>query len=161
YLSQPDADAQVCDLRARGPHVTLLDDEMRSSLLEALAEGSVEARLWQRCAATLLRSAPPSSATALVEAAGRLYKKLIKDHDCEGAPSQQAKLVPLQQLYLERRNGLDARAEVAEPLFAQLREALARRLFGPIATKLAADLLTTSELEHNRYGGRPVDVSTL
>src|SRR5436305_1364778 len=133
YLSQPDADAEVCDLGARGPHLSALDEDVRKSLLASL-EG-VDPQLWRRCAAALTRSAPRADAVAFVEGAGRLYRKLIQDPYFEAMASQQAKIAALQGWYVERRNGLDARAEIADPLFDELRRALARRIFGPVATR--------------------------
>jgi hypothetical protein len=38
YLGQPDASPAVCDLRARGPHLSRLDDEGRTALVRGLED---------------------------------------------------------------------------------------------------------------------------
>jgi hypothetical protein len=162
YLSQPDASPEVCDLGARGPHLSTLDEDVVRALMGALDDGTVSPQLWFRCAAAFLRSSPRKEAGGLlVEAAGRLCKQLLTDRYFEAEPSQQARVAALGQLYGERPTGVDPRPQISAPLFAELRRALARRLFGPIATRLGADLLTLSELAEGRYGGRPVDAATL
>src|SRR5256885_17103343 len=65
YLSQPDADAEVCDLGPRGPHLSALDEDVRKSRLASLGGGDPQRS--RRCAAALTRSAPRADARACVD----------------------------------------------------------------------------------------------
>src|SRR4051812_20626419 len=84
YLAQPDASAAVCDLRARGPHVAVATAELDEGLLAGLVNGQIEPTLWQRCAAALLRSAPPEQAASFIDVMGRAYRRLLRDRDLDG-----------------------------------------------------------------------------
>src|SRR5437867_3890288 len=102
YLSQSDASPAVCDMRARGPHVALLDPSMRRAFVEGLTSGRVEPTLWQRCADALLERAAPEDAASMMDEVGRAYRSLIEDSDFEKTPAMQSRVGAMQRLYLER-----------------------------------------------------------
>ena len=76
YLSQPNASGAVCDLRATGPHLSHVDDDVRSSLVRGLTEGRIEHRTSGGGASTGRSRArrprePRCGSTRLVEAIDR------------------------------------------------------------------------------------------
>jgi hypothetical protein len=87
YLGQRDATPGVCDLRSRGPHILVLDDEMRRAFVGGLVDGRIDPELWRRCANALLRSAPKDQSASLVDAIGRGYRTIIKRSDFEKSPA--------------------------------------------------------------------------
>jgi hypothetical protein len=161
YLGQPDAAPTVCDLRARGPHLSLFDDDKLRWLVRGLTDGLVAPELWRRCANTVLSSEIPDVAAALLDAVGRGYRALIRRSELETDPSLQARLVAAQRLYIERKNGIDGHARVDEPLVAELRRALDRHRLGPLATRMGDELIAAVDLEHGRWLDRPVDVAVI
>ena len=161
YLGQPDASPTVCDMHARGPHLAQLDDTMLTSLAGAAADGGIAPNLWRRCTNALLRSAPTAAAATLLGDVGRVYRRLIKSRDVEKLPDIQDRLRVLNQLYIERKNGIDGAPEVLDGLFLELRRALATHRLGPAAARFGDDLVATVDLEHGQWLGRPVDVATI
>ena len=67
----------------------------------------------------------------------------------------------MQQLYIERENGVNGNAEVEDPMFADLRRALERHRLGLAATAFGQELIAIVDLEHGLWSGRPVDVPTI
>src|SRR5579859_2346105 len=161
YLAQPDASAAVCDLRAQGPHFARLYDDVHRALVRGLVEGRIEPRLWRRCIDGALASLPPEGRAELLDAVGKGYRDLLKDGDFERSAPLQARIAAMQSLYLERPPGFDAHADIANPMFIELRSALDRHRLGPIATRFGEELLAAVELERGRYRGRPVDVGVI
>ena len=161
YLGQPDASANVCDLRAQGPHVVRVDDEVHKALVAGLVEAKIEPALWRRCVDAMLASGNAEQAAALIDASGRGYRKLITDDEFEKLPALQARLAALQKLYLERRNGLDGHPDVLGPMFADLRKALAKAKLGPLATRAGEELIAAVDLEQGRFRGRAVDAAAI
>src|SRR5581483_10145657 len=161
YLGQPDASPAVCDLRARGPHVSGFPEEMRASLVSGLVDGRIAAELWRRCAGVVLRGAPRDDASSLLDDIGRGYRRLIKSGDFEKSPALEERLAAMQRLYLERQNGVDGHAGVLPPLFADLRQALVKHRLRPAATRAGEELIATVDLEHGRWLGRDVDAAAI
>ena len=162
YLGQRDATASVCDLRERGPHLPAVNDEIRAKLVEGLGEGKIEGELWRRCAAALLRSAPGRDAARLIDAIGHDYRALLKSSDFEKLPALQDRVRVMQQLYIERDNGLDGTPDVTGERFDDLRQALAAHRLGPAATALGEELIATVDLEHGQWAGaRRVDLGAV
>jgi hypothetical protein len=160
YLGQPDASPTVCDLRATGPHLRALGEDVRASLVRALADGKVDPKLWRHCTSAVLRSAPSPGPSLLIDAIGHDYRSLLKSSDFEKLTALQDRVRVMQQLYIERENGVDGTAEVVE-MFADLRHALERHRLGPAATVLGQELIATVDLEHGLWAGHPVDVPTM
>ena len=161
YLGQPDASANVCDLRAQGPHVGSTGDDVRKALVGGLVEGRIEPALWRRCVDALLASLPADAAASLIDASGRGYRKVITQDEFEKSAALQARLAALQKLYLERRNGLDGHADVLGPMFGDLRKALAKQKLGPLAARAGEELLAAVDLERGQFRGRAVDAALI
>lgn len=161
YLGQQDASPAVCDLHADGPHVEALDKGGRSALTHALTQGQVPSELWRSCVSAMLRSASAPDSAALLDTIGRDYQALLVSADLDKSPAKQERLAAMQQLYSERKNGIDGTARAQGALFAELRRALARRRLGPVATRFGQELIEVFDLEHGLWTGRPVDVAML
>ncbi|HVM66752.1 MAG TPA: hypothetical protein VMU14_17925, partial [Acidimicrobiales bacterium] len=161
YLGQPDATPAVCDLRARGPHVSYFDDDKLRWLVRGLTEGQIAPELWRRCANALIVSEVPDVAAALLDALGRGYRALIRRADFEQDTALQARLAAAQRLYIERRNGIDGHARIDEPLVAELRRALDHHRLGPLAARMGDELIAAVDLEHGRWLDRPVDAGVI
>lgn len=161
YLGQENASPAVCNLRAAGPHVEPLSESGRTALTNALTEGKVSPDLWRSCVSAMLRSAPGPDAAALIDTIARDYRALLVKADFEKSPVKQERLRVMQQIYRERKNGVDGTARVQEALFADLRHALALHRLGPIAAHLGQELVEVFDLEHGLWTGRAVDVAML
>jgi len=161
YLRQPDASPSVCSPRTSGPHLTRLDESVRASLVEGLTEGDIEPGLWRRCVDRALAGASPEDVSQLLYAVADGYRSLMKNADFETSPALQTRLLAMQNLYIERPNGLDGDRGRLGPLFDQLRAALDARRLGPVATRFAHELLSVVDLERGRYGGRAIDLALI
>jgi hypothetical protein len=161
YLGQPDASPTVCDARASGPHLAHFDESSLRSLIYGLTGGRIDPGLWRRCVDGALDGASTEEAAMLVDAVGRGYRSLIKDGDLETSPVLQGRLTAMQTFYIERPNGLDGHPKVMGPIFGEIGKAFGAHKLGPVATKLAAELLAIVDLERGLYGGRAVDVALL
>ena len=161
YLGQPDASPAVCDARTSGPRLAHFDESTLRSLIDGLTAGRVDPGLWRRCVDGALDGASTEEAAMLVDAVGRGYRALIKDGDLETSPALQGRLTAMQTFYIERPNGLDGHPKVMGPIVADIGKALDRHKLGPVATKLAIEMLAIVDLERGLYGGRPVDVALL
>ena len=158
YLGQPDASPTVCNLGARGPHLSTLDADTRRALVRGLGDGAIAPDVWRRCVDALVRSASRDDAAALVDDIGRGYRALIRRSDFEKSPALPDRLRVLQRFYIERKHGRDGHADVDDALFAQLRRALAAHRLGPTAASLGEELIATVDLERGSWLGRAVDV---
>jgi hypothetical protein len=67
----------------------------------------------------------------------------------------------MQELYVDRDNGLDGHAAVLGPMFDDLRNALAKQRLRPTAARFATELLVVVDLERGMFEGRPVDVAAI
>lgn len=67
YLGQPDANATVCDLNARGPHVAAVSAKVRDDLVEGLSKGRIAPPLWRQCMDAISRSADGETNAALFD----------------------------------------------------------------------------------------------
>jgi hypothetical protein len=161
YLGQRDATADVCNARSTGPHLARFDEPVRAALTAALLDGRVDPTLWRRCAKAFLRTAPRDASASLMDAIGKGYRRLLTADGLETSPELQARLGAMQRLYLRRDHGLDGHAAELDPLFDDLRRAVAGRRLGPVASRFADELLVAVDLERGTFEGRPVDVATI
>lgn len=161
YLGQLDASPSVRDEHARGPHIGAPLEPMRKSFIAGLVLGKVPPTLWHQCASVIVRRATPDESSALIDEIGFAYKKLLKDSDLDKKPELQQRLDAMQQLYMDRKNGITGRPEVLGGLFDDLRKALANHRLGPTATRFGQDLIAVVDLERGEWRGQKVDVSTI
>ena len=98
---------------------------------------------------------------SLMDDIGHRYKKVLLDSELDASPERQARLTSMQELYVDRDNGLDGHAAVLAPMFDDLRNAVAKKRLGPTATRFATELLAVVDLERGIYEGRPVDVAAI
>jgi hypothetical protein len=161
YLSQPDASPTVCELRSRGPHLPVFDDEMRQQLVRGLADGRIAPDLWRRCADALLKRLPDEGAASLMDAIAGVYRALLVDGELDGDPARQARLNAMLRLYGERKPGITGHSLVQGRLFDRLRQALEAHKLGATATRYGADLLELVDLELGRWRGRPVELAAI
>jgi hypothetical protein len=161
YLGQPDATPTVCDVTAQGPHLTYVNQVVADSLADGLRERHVEPKLWRRCLDNLLRSAPTAESALVMDALARSYRKLMVDSDFEKSADMQARLAAMHDLYIERPTAVAAHPNVINPLFADLRRAIAGHRVGQVATRYGEDLLATIDLEQGQWRGKPVDLALI
>src|ERR1051325_11299337 len=67
YLGQRDANATVCDLKARGPHIAAVSTRVRDDLMKGLIEGRIPPLLSSDCVDAVLRSADRETNVALFD----------------------------------------------------------------------------------------------
>ena len=161
YLAQPGAETSVCDMGSTGPHLHKWAPQDSKAWVDGLVDGEVSQDVWRACATALLRSAPSTALPELLHAAGRGYRRLLRQLDFEDSYQAQTRVIELHRLYLRRSPTLQPPAAAARELFEELRSALFAQHLGPYATKLATQLLTAYDLEHGRWRGRALDVATL
>jgi hypothetical protein len=104
-----------------------------------------------------LRTLPPDAAASLIDASARGYRKLLLDSHLEKSAELATRLDRLEEVYADRPNGVNGHADKLGPMFADLRNAIAKQRLGPVARKQAESLVTTADLEQGRWGGRVVD----
>ena len=68
YLAQRDANATVCDLQARGPHIAAMTAKVRDDLMKGLSDGRIPPDLWRQCVDAVTRSADRETIAALFDA---------------------------------------------------------------------------------------------
>ncbi len=161
YLSQDDATPSVCDLQARGPHLTGINDEVAEALTDGIRLGRVEPKLWRRCLEVMMKTADPGEASHLMDSLARGYRKLMIEDDFEKSPSLQVRLQAMHQIYLERPPSVAAHSDVINPLFADLRKAIDKKRISPTAAKMGEDLLATVDLEKGTWRGKQVDLAMI
>ena len=160
YLRQPGASPAACDLQAKGPHVSRVDEDLATAFVGGLTDGQIDPALWRRCADGLFGGAPPEGKAALFGAVADGYRALIEDPTFETSPALQARLAAIQTGYIERPVNLPAPAPPGDP-FDELRRTYFAGHLGPAAKRFAGELLAVVDLEHGRYGGRAVDLALL
>ncbi len=161
YLSQRDASPAVCNFRSKGPHITRLDRDAATALIDALQQGKIDLALAQRCIDRALETGSGQVAAALIEAGARADQSLATDPAVETSPAAQAHLATLEAIYVQRPTGKDGDPRVVGAIFDDLRRRFFGGHLGPVAARLTNDLLGVVELEQGRYGGQPVDVARL
>ena len=161
YLAQSDASPTVCDLHARGPHLSRMTADVRTALVSGLVDGKIEPVLWRRCVDVLLKRLPRDEVPALFDDVGHAYRKILVDSDLERSPSLAEGLATLHRLYLERPSGLEGNAKARESLVGDLRTALAKGKLGSVAAHFGQELVATVDVESGRWQGRIVDAAMM
>src|SRR5262245_5575864 len=92
YLAQPDASPAVCDPRVNGPHLSKVDDDDATDIVDGLVSGRIAPALWKRCAQGLVKGLPPRDASRFLDAQGRAYRALLRDSDLDAAARKQEAL---------------------------------------------------------------------
>jgi len=67
YLAQRDANATVCDLKARGPHIAVVNAAVRNDLMKGLSDRRIPPPLWRQCVDAIVRSADRETNAALFD----------------------------------------------------------------------------------------------
>ena len=158
YLGQPDASPTVCDLRARGPHISALTADMRGALIDGLVDGKIDAVLWRRCIEVALKGLAADQVPSVFDDVMLVYRKLLKDSDLQTDPALAERVATIQRLYVDRRPGLDGHAKVLVPIFDDLRASLAKNDLPAVARTFAAEVIATFDIEHGTWQGRRVDL---
>jgi hypothetical protein len=161
YLTQQNANAEVCDRQSRGPHMGVLRRDDLADLTDGLVDGSILPDVWQACASALLKPPPSEESATFFDTMGKGYEALVRRSDLETQPAVQSRLEALHQVFLMRPVGLEPHAPVMAELLARLQTAMAKGRLGPFATKHGEDLLATVELGHDRWKGAPVTTGVL
>jgi hypothetical protein len=161
YLSQRDASSAVCDLNARGPHLTAINAEVRDHLMEGLREGRIAPAIWRECADRLVRSADPESAALLLDAIAHSYGDAVADNKVEGNPVVEQQLSALHALLVDQSSDVAPHSDVMTRLLADLRAAIAQKRLGAVGQRYATELIADVELTHDTRRGRPIDVAAL
>ena len=158
YLGQPDASPTVCDLRARGPHVSALTADIRGTLIGGFVDGKIDPVLWRRCIEVALKGLPADRVPSVFDDVMLAYRRLLKDSDLQTDPALAERVATIQRLYVDRRPGLDGHPQVLMPIFDDLRASLAKNELGAMARTFAAEVITTFDIEHGTWQGRRVDL---
>jgi len=161
YLGQPDASPTVCDLRAQGPHVRSFTPDLRAALVNGLVDESITPGLWRRCTDAAFASLPPEQVPWMFDDVMHAYFTMLKDADLQTDPALAERVASVQRLYLERRPGQDGHPSGLEPIFDELRGALAKHHLAPVARSFAQDLIASVDVEHGTWQGQPVDVAMM
>src|SRR5690348_14928975 len=56
YLEHPDASAAVCAPKSSGAHLASFDEDKYDALVRGLVAGRISTGVWQKCAASILRT---------------------------------------------------------------------------------------------------------
>ncbi|HEY4243908.1 MAG TPA: hypothetical protein VGM88_29040 [Kofleriaceae bacterium] len=160
YLEQPNADAAVCDLKGAGPHISELAPSAQDAFVGAFTDGKIQPRTFRRCARTLLTQLPPDDRATLFDKLIGAYRKLLGSK-LETNPAATERATILQRLYLDRAVGSGPHAPVLADAMTKIRVALGKKQYGPIATRLAQELIDNADLEQGNWHGAPVTASTM
>jgi hypothetical protein len=160
YLSQPDANADVCAIGPDDGHLHAFTPDERDAFVGGLRDGKIQPTRWKKCARQLAQHLGADDAASLFDATLDAYSSLLHgklDNDPAAVERAQA----LQRFYLDRRAGTDAHVPNVQALTSNLREAIDKKKLGRIATQLGQEVLDSIELEHGKYRGSPVDEVTM
>jgi hypothetical protein len=152
YLSQPDADPEVC--ASPGAH---LEDggDLPADLPSALVAGKIPPQTWGPCVALLLPSLDQRQASEFANAVVRSAAAILADRRTD--PTIRSRRVEtLARVYLERAPGGVATDEAVREFDHALYSAT-----GPDVLRAASALSVGLELERGRWRGRPVDTASL
>ena len=152
YLSQPDADPDVCTstgarLRASG--------DLPGKLVAALDGGKVPPDAWGACVALLLPALDPSQAAEFENAIVEAAAAVLRDTHT-AATLRSRRIETLARVYLERAPGGGATDAAAGELEHALPGAT-----GPEVVRAASTLSVGLDLERGRWRGHPVDSASL
>ncbi len=123
-------------------------------------DGTITPPGWGACIAALLKHLPAVEATDLLNTLAPIYKKLLTASTLE-TDATVARRMRFHRLYVDRKNTLNGDAKLVTPMIEDLREALTRKTFGPIATRFGDELVATADLERGIWRGKPVDLATM
>jgi hypothetical protein len=161
YLAQKGATAAVCNRASPGPQAPKGDAESFEALTDALLDGSVPPKLFQRCAMLLLESAPADEASLLLDELAHTSRALLSSKAIETDPERQAILDAVHGAVLLRKPETAPHADAIEDDLAALRDALENGRLGPKAQRYGKELLAGIELERGQWKGKPVTAATL
>jgi hypothetical protein len=161
YLGQRDANPAICDPRSASPHLTRFDRETADAVVRALLDGKIDPQVWRRCVDAVVAGGSREQVASLIDAAAGGYRALVTDRDLETSPALQARLAVLQAGYIERPSGAEGDPTTMAEAFDELRRRFFDGRFGPVAARFVSELLAVVDLEHGRYGGRPVDRASI
>jgi hypothetical protein len=83
YLGQPDASPVVCNVHAKGPHLSVCTPDISRKLVKGLTGGKIKPDLWQRCVALLMGRAPVDAGVAFLESVSSAYVDVLHDEQFE------------------------------------------------------------------------------
>ena len=146
YLSQRDASSAVCDLNARGPHLSAINADVRDHLMDGLRAGGIAPALWRQCVDRLVESADPESGALLLDAIAHSYGELVADNKVESNPVAEQQLSTLHALLVDRSGDVAPHSNVMTRLLADLRAAIAKKRLGPVGQRYATELIADVEL---------------
>jgi len=185
YLEQPDASPAVCDTRSAGAHIGQFTDDFQDALIKGFTQGKIAPALWSRCVRRVLRNLPADRVALFYDQLMREYRTLLRSSAIEEDPRASERLVTLQRLYLSRRSDQNGHPEVIDPIFDELRQALAKadaqataapqktgvfgtfsQLFkgwepGPVAQGMGHELLASADLDKGQWQGHDVNVAMM
>jgi hypothetical protein len=161
YLGQRDASAAVCDLNARGPHLAVVDADVRQGLMDGLRSGRIDPALWRQCAARLIRSTDAESGAVLLDAVARSYRETILNTRIERDQVTRQQLSALQTVLVDEAVDVRPHPRAAADLLQALRAAQQKKRLGPIAQQYATAMIADVETSEGLRGGRPVDIAEL
>jgi hypothetical protein len=160
YLSQPDANADLCAIAPGGGHLHALTPDERGAFVAGLRDGTIKPVLWKRCAKQLALHLGDDDRAALFDAVLDAYGAMLHaklDND----PAAVERVQALQRFYLDRAAGTDAHPAKVTEITSSVRDAIAAKKLGRIATQFGQELLDTIEIEHGNYRGSPVDPAVM
>jgi hypothetical protein len=184
YLGQADARPAICDAKSEGPHLGKFTSDFQDAIIEGFVKGKIAPALWARCVKRVISNLPADQAASFYDQLVREHRKLLRSSGIEEDPAMAERLVTLQRLYLDRRSDQNGHSEVVDPIFAELRQALAKadtqsavapdkgafasalHWFkgwepGSVARGMGRELLASADLENGRWQGHDANVALM
>ncbi|HEY2899187.1 MAG TPA: hypothetical protein VGL59_01330 [Polyangia bacterium] len=160
YLGQADASAAVCDLGSVGPHLVVVDQDLREALAGGLREGKIPPAVWRDCVTNIVRGRDHEGASSMLDAVSDTYRALLTDAHVETSASWQERLVAAHDVLANRPLGVNPHALSLATLRSELQRVLAGGP-GPVARSNGEDLRTVLDLERGVLRGTTVDLPGL
>ncbi|MEA2697243.1 MAG: hypothetical protein QOI66_1514, partial [Myxococcales bacterium] len=161
YLGQADASAAVCDLGSAGPHLVVVDQDIREALANGLREGTIPPPIWRDCVADIVRSGDQEGAAAMLDVVSDGYRALLTDGRVETSAVWQQRLVAAHDVLADRPPGVNPHALSMATLRSELQRVLSGGGAGPVARSNGEDLRIVLDLERGVLRGRSVDLPLL
>ena len=161
YLSQPDASADVCDLRSTVPHLKVVDDDTRKALDRGFRSGQVSPGLWSLCMKDLIRDSDPPLSQALMDDVAHEALNIVNEKQLETDANQQARLQSVWDVYIKREFGRFPSPKALNKLESGLQSDLEKDRLSHFGQMHAQDLLQIINLEQGLWQGKPVDSTLL